>query len=81
MLHGKLINLENEVAQHFHGLRILDDAHYAVKSFYSISDEYEWKIYKPYLIDLSNSIKGKKNIGLEINFQVGTSMLQHSESM
>ena len=74
-------DLNNGVAHHFHGLRILDDAHYVVKSFYLISDECQRKIYKPYLMDLSDSIKDMKNIGLEIKSQVGTSNLQHSESM
>lgn len=75
------INLENGIAYHFHGLRILNHTQYAVKSFYSISEEYEKKIYKPYLIDLSDSIKDMKNIGLEIKPQVGASKVQHSKSM
>jgi hypothetical protein len=75
------INLENGVAYHFHGLRILDNSQYAVKSFYSISDECERKIYKPYLMDLSDGIKAMKSIGLEIKSQVGSSKLQHSKSM
>lgn len=74
-------NLENGVAYHFHGLRILDNSRYAVKSFYSISDEYEQKIYKPYLIDLSDSIKDMKNIGLKVKSQLSVSKLQHSEFM
>lgn len=75
------INLENGVAYHFHGLRILNKTHYVVKSFYSISGEYEQKIYKPYLIDLSDSIKDMKNIGLELKSQVGISRLAHSKFM
>lgn len=75
------MSLENGVAYHFHGLRILDDAQYAVKSFYSISDEYERKIYMPYLKDLSDSIKAIKNIGIEIKPQLGASKSQHSESI
>lgn len=75
------ISLEDGIAYHFHGLRILDATQYVVKSFYSISGDFEEKVYKPYLIDLANSIKKMKNIGLEIRSQIGSTRLQENKAM
>jgi hypothetical protein len=75
------INLEEGIAYHFHGLRILDYTQYVVKSFYLISDEYEQKIYKPYLIDLHDSIKDMKDIGLEMKSQVRSSQLNKNKAI
>jgi len=73
-------NLEIGVAHHFHGLRIVGNKQYIVKSFYSISDAYQQKIYAPYLKDLRNSIHDMKNIGLETPSQMSVLRKQHSKS-
>jgi hypothetical protein len=75
------INLEAGIVYHFHGLRILDYNQYLVKSFYLISDKYEQKIYKPYLMDLHESIKDMKDIGLEMKSQFGSSRLYKNKAM
>ena len=65
--------LSNGVVYHFHGLRIMDQNHYAVRANYFISDKFDYQIYQPYLQDLCQSIKYMSSVGINLTSQVGGS--------
>lgn len=62
--------LNEAIAHHFHGLRVVDQNHYCLKAGYQVSDQMELTVYQPYLQDLRQSFVQMQSIDLPLLSQI-----------
>ena len=62
--------ISNAVTYHFHGLRILDQNHFSLRSTYHVSQQVQDLIYQPYLQDLRRAALQMQSIGIPLLSQM-----------